>query len=576
MSAADDHYHFRTIWISDIHLGTPGCQAYYLLDFLRTHKANTLYLVGDILDGWQLKKSWYWPQAHNDVVQKILRSARKGTKVIYVPGNHDELVRQFIGLHLGGIAIIEDAIHTTADGKRLLVVHGDLFDSVMQHARWLAHLGDRMYTMLLELNRWLNAIRQRLGLPYWSMSQYLKHKVKNAVNFISDFEHVMTEEARRRGCDGVVCGHIHKAEMREINGILYCNDGDWVESLTALAEDFDGKLHLIHWRSRVVGADEPGPHRGRAARGGLGAGVIPLQVASQSRGKMKIMIVTDAWKPQVNGVVRTLQTTARELQAMGHVVDFLTPLEFSTLPCPTYPDIRLSLFPGGKVVRRLSDFDPDALHIATEGPLGMAARRFALRRGLPFTTAYHTRFPEYIHARTRLPLTWTYAFLRWFHGPSESVMVPTQVVKRDLELYGFRNVVTWSRGVDLDIFKPQHSERLQERSADLPVRRPDSGREEYRSLPRAGPSGLEMGCRRGARIEGNPGAVSERELSRCAQSARAGAGIRFRGRLRVSQQDGHVRAGAAGGHGLRTAGRGVSGDRAPGCDRRFQDRRRHA
>ena len=175
---------------------------------------------------------------------------------------------------------------------------------------------------------------------------------------------------------------------------------------------------------------------------------------------MKIMVVTDAWKPQVNGVVRTLQTTARELQAMGHVVDFLTPLEFSTLPCPTYPDIRLSLFPWGRVVRRLSDFDPDALHIATEGPLGMAARRFALTRGMPFTTAYHTRFPEYVHARTGIPLTWTYAFLRWFHGPSESVMAPTQVVKRDLETYGFKNVVTWTRGVDLEIFKPQRSERL--------------------------------------------------------------------------------------------------------------------
>jgi len=252
VSAADDHYHFRTIWISDIHLGTPGCQAYYLLDFLRTHKASTLYLVGDILDGWQLKKSWYWPQAHNDVVQKILRSARKGTRVVYVPGNHDELVRQFIGLHLGEIAIVEDVIHTTADGRRLWVVHGDLFDGVMQHARWLAHVGDWMYTLLLKVNRWLNLIRQRLGLPYWSMSQYLKHKVKNAVNFISDFEHVMTEEARRRGCDGVVCGHIHKAETREINGILYCNDGDWVESLTALAEDFDGGLHLIHWRNRLA------------------------------------------------------------------------------------------------------------------------------------------------------------------------------------------------------------------------------------------------------------------------------------------------------------------------------------
>lgn len=252
MSARDDHYHYRTIWISDIHLGTPGCQAYYLLDFLRTHKADTLYLVGDILDGWQLRKGWYWPQAHNDVVQKLLRSARKGTRVVYIPGNHDELLRQFIGLQLGEIAVVQDAIHTTADGRRLWVVHGDLFDGVMRHARWLAHLGDWAYTLLLKLNRWLNAVRLRLGLPYWSMSQYLKHKVKNAVNFISDFEHVMTEEARRRGCDGVVCGHIHKPEVREINGILYCNDGDWVESLTALVETHAGELQLVHWRNRLA------------------------------------------------------------------------------------------------------------------------------------------------------------------------------------------------------------------------------------------------------------------------------------------------------------------------------------
>ncbi|HTX04556.1 MAG TPA: glycosyltransferase family 1 protein [Steroidobacteraceae bacterium] len=178
------------------------------------------------------------------------------------------------------------------------------------------------------------------------------------------------------------------------------------------------------------------------------------------------MIVTDAWKPQVNGVVRTLQTTARELQGMGHTVEFLTPLEFSTLPCPTYPDIRLSLFAGGKVRRRLSDFDPDALHIATEGPLGLAARRFALRHNLPFSTAYHTRFPEYVRARTGVPLSWTYAFLRWFHRPSESVMAPTEVVRRDLESHGLTNVVTWSRGVDLEIFKPQESERLK---SDPPI-----------------------------------------------------------------------------------------------------------
>lgn len=175
---------------------------------------------------------------------------------------------------------------------------------------------------------------------------------------------------------------------------------------------------------------------------------------------MKIMMVTDAWEPQVNGVVRTLKSTARELRALGHNVDLLTPLEFATVACPTYPDIRLSLFAGGKVVRRLAEFDADALHIATEGPLGIAARRFALMRRVPFSTAYHTRFPEYVRARTAIPLAWTYAFLRWFHGPSQAVMAPTKVVKRDLEAQGFRNVVTWSRGVDLDIFKPQPSDRL--------------------------------------------------------------------------------------------------------------------
>jgi len=175
---------------------------------------------------------------------------------------------------------------------------------------------------------------------------------------------------------------------------------------------------------------------------------------------MKIALVTDAWEPQVNGVVRTLKSTAAELGAMGHRVEFITPLEFTTLPCPTYPDIRLSLFPGRQVERRLAEFDPDAIHIATEGPLGLAARRFARRREMPFTTAYHTRFPEYVRARSGMPLSWTYAFLRWFHGPSSAVMAPTVVVKKDLDAWGFRNVVLWSRGVDLEIFRPMKSDRL--------------------------------------------------------------------------------------------------------------------
>ena len=239
--------HHRTIWISDIHLGTAGCQARYLLDFLKHNESDTLYLVGDIIDGWRLRKGWYWPQSHNDVVQKLLRKARKGTRVIYVPGNHDSMARQFMGLAFGDIEVADEVIHITADGRRFLVTHGDLFDGVIQHARWLAYLGDTGYTLILTLNRWFNGMRTRMGYPYWSLSQYIKHKVKNAVSFITAFEKVMTDEARRRNCDGVICGHIHKAEIRTIDGLVYCNDGDWVESLTALAETADGTLELIHW-----------------------------------------------------------------------------------------------------------------------------------------------------------------------------------------------------------------------------------------------------------------------------------------------------------------------------------------
>ena len=239
--------HYRTLWISDIHLGTAGCQARYLLDFLKHNESDTLYLVGDIIDGWQLRKGWYWPRSHNDVVQKLLRKARKGTRVIYVPGNHDSMARQFMGLAFGDIEVADEVIHVTADGRRFLVTHGDLFDGVMQHARWLAYLGDSGYTLILALNRWFNGMRTRMGYPYWSLSQYIKHKVKNAVSFITAFEKVMTDEARRRDCDGVICGHIHKAEIRMLDGLLYCNDGDWVESLTALAENADGTLEIIHW-----------------------------------------------------------------------------------------------------------------------------------------------------------------------------------------------------------------------------------------------------------------------------------------------------------------------------------------
>ena len=252
-----DKIRVRTVWISDLHLGTPGCQAVALLDFLKRVDCDTLYLVGDIIDGWQLRRSWYWPQSHNDVVQKILRKARKGTRVVFVPGNHDEFARRYLEHTFGGVEVVEDAVHTTADGRRLWITHGDLFDGVIQCAKWLAYLGDSAYGATLKLNQWFNSVRARFGLPYWSLSGYLKLKVKRAVSYVSDFEMAVAREARKRGMHGVVCGHIHHAEMREIDGVLYCNDGDWVESLTALVEHADGRLEITDWsalRARVAPA----------------------------------------------------------------------------------------------------------------------------------------------------------------------------------------------------------------------------------------------------------------------------------------------------------------------------------
>jgi len=240
-------YKYRSIWISDIHLGTKGSQATLLLDFLRYNESRYLYLVGDIFDNWRLRRSWYWPQPHNDVVQKILRKARKGTRVIYIPGNHDESFRDFCKHRFGRVSILKEAVHHTADGRKILVLHGDEFDGVVLYARWLAFLGDSAYSLALGMNTWFNLVRRKLGMPYWSLSAYLKHKVKNAVKYIGDFEHAVVKAARNRGADGVICGHIHTAEIREIDGILYCNDGDWVESCTALVEHMDGRLEIIRW-----------------------------------------------------------------------------------------------------------------------------------------------------------------------------------------------------------------------------------------------------------------------------------------------------------------------------------------
>lgn len=238
---------FRTIWISDIHLGTRGCKADFLLDFLRHTESDYLYLVGDIIDIWRLKRSWYWTESHNEVVQAILRKARRGTRVYFITGNHDENFRDFGPHRFGRVAVVDEAAHVTADGRRLLILHGDRFDAVVRHAKWLAVLGDHAYNTALILNRWFNLLRRRLGFPYWSLSAFLKHKVKDAVEYISRFEEAVVEEARQRQFDGVVCGHIHCAAIRDFNGVLYCNDGDWVESCTALVEDDDGELEIIDW-----------------------------------------------------------------------------------------------------------------------------------------------------------------------------------------------------------------------------------------------------------------------------------------------------------------------------------------
>ena len=243
---------YRTIWISDVHLGTRGCNAEMLIDFLDHVDSETMFLVGDIVDGWRLKKRLYWPPAHNDVVWRLLKRAKRGAEVIYIPGNHDEVVRQFCGLDFGGIAIRRDAIHETADGKRLLVLHGDEFDAIMLSHRWLAYLGDRAYEAMMTLNRFVNAWRRLFRMPYWSLSKHAKAKVKNAVEFISRYEQVVAQAAQHRGADGVVCGHIHTAEFREIGGTLYYNDGDWVEGCTALVEHCDGRMEILHWADEIA------------------------------------------------------------------------------------------------------------------------------------------------------------------------------------------------------------------------------------------------------------------------------------------------------------------------------------
>lgn len=237
----------RSVWISDIHLGFRGCSADFLLDFLHSVECDYLYLVGDIIDVWEMKKKMFWPQAHNNVIRTLLGKAKHNTKVVFVPGNHDEIFRDYDGAVFGNVEIKNEVIHTTADNKKLLILHGDQFDSVVKISPMLAKVGSRLYEYLLRANRWVNFIRRKLGFSYWSLAAFLKHRVKNAVQYISNFEEAVAHEAARQGVDGVVCGHIHRAEIARHHGIDYFNCGDWVESCTALVEHPDGTMEILNW-----------------------------------------------------------------------------------------------------------------------------------------------------------------------------------------------------------------------------------------------------------------------------------------------------------------------------------------
>lgn len=238
---------YRTIWISDVHLGYKDCRATFLIDFLNSTAAETIFVVGDLIDIWSLKKHFMWPSDHQQVIKILIKKAQTGTRVIYIPGNHDEINRDLVGTEVLGVEIHQNYVHQTADGRRFLLCHGDEFDFVVRHSRFAKILGDIGYNFLLFLNRWCNRFRKWSGRPYWSLATYIKNRLKNARKAIEVFEEAAAAEARRRGLDGIICGHIHQPEIRKIDGVLYCNDGDWVESCTAMTEDENGWLEILHW-----------------------------------------------------------------------------------------------------------------------------------------------------------------------------------------------------------------------------------------------------------------------------------------------------------------------------------------
>ena len=242
---------YRSVWVSDVHLGRRDSQSQMFYSFLDSIKCDYLYLVGDIVDVWAMRRKWYWPKQYNEVLHKLLKRSRKGARVFYVPGNHDEFFREFEGLRFGDVEVVRDTIHETADGRRFFVTHGDQFDTVVLCHKWLSLLGDWAYSFVVSLNHVVNGVRRMLGMPYWSMSGAIKRRVKQAVNFITNFEDILVRDAQRHEVDGVICGHIHQPAMRKIGDIEYCNTGDWIENCTALVEHPDGKIELLWWHAEV-------------------------------------------------------------------------------------------------------------------------------------------------------------------------------------------------------------------------------------------------------------------------------------------------------------------------------------
>ena len=455
---------------------------------LRHVEADTIYLVGDIIDGWRLRSGWYWPQEHNDVVQKLLRKVRRGARMVFVPGNHDEFARQFFGLTFGGIEIKRRAIHTAADGKRYLVIHGDEFDVVVRHSKWLAYFGDWAYVLALFVNTHFNAARRALGLPYWSFSAWAKLKVKNAVSFIGSFERELACEARRRGVDGVVCGHIHHPTIREMEGVTYVNAGDFVEvsarwsssTRTAGSKCFAGGL----LRCSSPRARGQRLVRGRIGRGASGSGV------------MRILIATDAWRPQVNGVVSTLERMTQAAGEFGAKFEFLTPQGMWTAPLPTYPEIRLAIPPLRRIGRRIEEAAPDHIHIATEGPIGWLTRRYCLKNKRTFTTSYHTRFPEYVSARIGVPEWLTYAGLALFSralGRGDGADSDDRRRPRPSRLRAGALMDARRQSRPLPSAAEAHARPA---AADLPVGRSGRGGKEPRGAARSRPAGLDCHRRR--------------------------------------------------------------------------------